>query len=103
MVGFSKCFRSFSTSPDPSFSFCFVNKLHFAQNSRKSVPIDDEYSSTSPLEGSDVSLSHGSNDLLFDISRSPLVDFHHYERVHRGTANQVEHNVYVFAISRVVI
>ncbi|GFZ09241.1 tetratricopeptide repeat (TPR)-like superfamily protein [Actinidia rufa] len=63
-------------------------------NSRKSVPIDDEYSSTSPHEGSDVSLSHGSNDLLFDISRSPLVDFHHYERVHRGTANQLKMTIH---------
>ncbi|GFY97981.1 tetratricopeptide repeat (TPR)-like superfamily protein [Actinidia rufa] len=68
------------------------------KNSRKSVLIDDENSSTAPLEGSDVSLSHRSHDLLFDICRSPLVDFHHSERVHQGMENQEKSNTVDFIL-----
>ncbi|KAL6988129.1 hypothetical protein U1Q18_013876 [Sarracenia purpurea var. burkii] len=58
------------------------------KNGRESVNTKDEDSSVPPFEGSDVSLGCSKNEPLFDIYRSPLLDFHHYERVHQATAKQ---------------
>ncbi|KMZ63873.1 hypothetical protein ZOSMA_391G00040 [Zostera marina] len=38
----------------------------------------------SQIEGSDVRLGENEdNQVMFDVSRTPLVDFHHYERLHQ--------------------
>ncbi|KAI7991474.1 Trafficking protein particle complex subunit 8 [Camellia lanceoleosa] len=70
------------------------------KNGRNSVIDKDEDSSISTLEGSDIRLSCRSNEPLFDIYRSPLVDFHHYERVHQGTAQENPNTVDFILISR---
>ncbi|KAA8518448.1 hypothetical protein F0562_015922 [Nyssa sinensis] len=71
------------------------------KNGRKSVTTEDNVSSPAPLEGTDVRLGHGSNEELFDISRSPLADFHHFERVHQRMSDQEHpHKVDFILISR---
>ncbi|XP_027176053.1 trafficking protein particle complex subunit 8 [Coffea eugenioides] len=58
------------------------------KNCRKWVNAEDDPSSLVPLEKADIKLVHGNGEALFDTLRSPLVDFHHYERVHQGTLEQ---------------
>ncbi|KAM7499968.1 hypothetical protein LguiA_024382 [Lonicera macranthoides] len=54
---------------------------------------DKEVSSiSSSIEGTDVRLSDGSSETLFDIYSSPLVDFHHFERVHQQPSDQKGNN-----------
>ncbi|KAF9605425.1 hypothetical protein IFM89_017164 [Coptis chinensis] len=51
---------------------------------------DGTSSSPSTLRGSDVSLgSEGGKDILFDISSTPLADFHNYERSHQEKSIEV--------------
>nr|GEV78526.1 trafficking protein particle complex subunit 8 isoform X1 [Tanacetum cinerariifolium] len=44
--------------------------------------------SISKGDGIDVQLGHGSSEAIFDTQRPPLVNFHHYERVHQKTSPQ---------------
>lgn len=50
---------------------------------------EDNVSPLVPLEKADIRLVSGDSKTLFDISRSPLIDFHHYEREHQGISDQV--------------
>ncbi|OVA02018.1 TRAPP III complex [Macleaya cordata] len=50
---------------------------------------DDSVSAHSAILGSDVRLgSQGSEESIFDISSTPVADFHHYERLHQEKSNQ---------------
>lgn len=43
------------------------------------------------VDGSDMLLSYAiSNDILLDVSRSPLTDFHYQERYHQGKLVKVQ-------------
>lgn len=58
------------------------------KNGKKSATGEDNASSLSTLVGADVSLSHGSNEAMFDVYSSPLIDFHHCERLHQRASEQ---------------
>ncbi|CAI9097588.1 OLC1v1034055C1 [Oldenlandia corymbosa var. corymbosa] len=49
---------------------------------------EDNPSSIRTSERADIRLIHDNNERLFDISRSPLVDFHQYERMHQRPSDQ---------------
>lgn len=68
-----------------------INLLLDLQNYRKSETSEEKTPSPSPLLGSAVRMGpQGSTELLFDMSRSPLADFHHCERLHQENARQVD-------------
>ncbi len=71
--------------------FIIANLIIFwHQSCRKSLTSEDKISTLSPVLGSDVGLcTEDSNEPLFDISSSPLADFHHYERLHQEMSHQV--------------
>ncbi|KAL3536023.1 hypothetical protein ACH5RR_004484 [Cinchona calisaya] len=58
------------------------------KNCRKWVNAEDNPSSLVPSEKADIRLVCGNGEALFDTSRLPLVDFHHYERLHQGISDQ---------------
>lgn len=63
------------------------------KNVKKSVIAEDKVSSPAPVEGTDLRLVCGSSEALFDIHCSPLVDFHHYERVEQKLSEQDQGNL----------
>ncbi|XP_050243779.1 uncharacterized protein LOC126692278 isoform X1 [Quercus robur] len=66
---------------------------------RKSLTSEDKISTLSPVLGSDVGLGpEDSNQPLFDVSSSPLADFHHYERLHQEMSNQGDPNAVDFIL-----
>ncbi|KAG7958379.1 hypothetical protein I3843_10G018400 [Carya illinoinensis] len=66
---------------------------------RKPLTSTDKVSTLSPLLGSDVRLRpEGSNEPLFDISCSPLADFHHCERLHQKMSHQGDPNAVDFIL-----
>ncbi|XP_057951278.1 uncharacterized protein LOC131146026 isoform X2 [Malania oleifera] len=69
------------------------------KNSKKSEPSEGKGSSLIHLRGSDIRLGlSGSSELLFDISSSPLADFHHYERLHQEVSHKVHPNTVDFIL-----
>ncbi|GLT94814.1 hypothetical protein SLE2022_125350 [Rubroshorea leprosula] len=71
----------------------------------KSLTSEDRISSSSPLLGSDVRLGPqtSEDETLFDVSRSPLADFHSCERLHQGPYQQGnQHAVDFILISRLL-
>ncbi|XP_024985090.1 trafficking protein particle complex subunit 8 isoform X2 [Cynara cardunculus var. scolymus] len=57
-----------------------------------------EETSTARGDGTDVWLGYGSSETIFDTRRSPLVNFHHYERVHQKTSHQEHLNTVDFML-----
>ncbi|XP_050228133.1 uncharacterized protein LOC126677515 [Mercurialis annua] len=71
-----------------ALSCFFLLKSH-----RKSTVTEEKISSLSRRLGSDVRLaSEDSEDTLFDISSSPLTDFHNYERSENEISDQKDAN-----------
>ncbi|KAJ8426195.1 hypothetical protein Cgig2_008912 [Carnegiea gigantea] len=59
------------------------------ENGRKSTISEEDVISNVGSRGSDVRLdAQVDNEDLFDVSRSPVADFHHYERLQEGTSDQ---------------
>ncbi|CAK9152962.1 unnamed protein product [Ilex paraguariensis] len=58
------------------------------KNCRKPGTDEDKVLSLAPLDRTDARLRHGSSEALFDVYNSPLIDFHHYERVHQEMSDQ---------------
>lgn len=54
------------------------------------VSVSSEKIAHSRLHGNDASLQ-GSSDMIYDISNSPLADFHHSERLQQGVPSKVCH------------
>ncbi|KAI5679651.1 hypothetical protein M9H77_00878 [Catharanthus roseus] len=55
---------------------------------RKRASPEGDVSCKVPLEKSNIRLGHDKSEELYDISRSPLVDFHHCERANQGISKQ---------------
>ncbi|XP_012074301.1 trafficking protein particle complex subunit 8 isoform X2 [Jatropha curcas] len=66
---------------------------------RKSLTAEERLLLLSSFPGSDVKLTpEGCKDTLFDISRSPLANFHYCERLQHETSNQDEANTVDFIL-----
>lgn len=89
-----KIFPSQSLMAGQALSCFFMLK-----SCRKSLTSEDKISTLSPVLGSDVGLcTEDSNEPLFDISSSPLADFHHYERLHQEMSHQGDPNTVDFIL-----
>lgn len=62
---------------------------YLLQSCRKRASPEGDVSCKVPLEKSNIRLGHDKSEELYDISRSPLVDFHHCERANQGISKQV--------------
>ncbi|KAL1813358.1 hypothetical protein ACET3Z_023423 [Daucus carota] len=61
---------------------------------------EDEVSSLEASEGASMRLNHGSNEPVFDMCSSPLIEFHRHERVFQRAHEQEQQTVDFILISR---
>ncbi|XP_074349440.1 uncharacterized protein LOC141689154 isoform X2 [Apium graveolens] len=72
----------------------------FKLKNKKSETAENEVSSPTTSEGATLRLSHGSSEALIDTRCSPLVEFHHHERVYQKAYQQERQTVDFMLISR---
>lgn len=74
------------------FNVLFVSSLikwYLLLNCRERASPEGDVSYMVPLEKTDIRFGYDRSEPLFDVSRSPLLHFHHYERANLGLSNQV--------------
>lgn len=75
--------------PSPILAGQALSCFFKLQDGRKSTISEEDVVSNVGSRGSNVRLdAQVDNEDLFDVSRSPVADFHHYERLQEGTSDQ---------------
>nr|GMD61724.1 trafficking protein particle complex subunit 8 [Ipomoea batatas] len=68
------------------------------KNCRKPVTEEERAASLGPADRADVKLNHASSEVLLDVYRSPLVEFHNCERLHQGMPGQEHQDMVDFIL-----